>query len=190
MRAGRALIGFGVLAAALATDVEPADAFCSVFTRHPCFPAVCSVFASRYCIPYPSYWIGQDLRLTIESVSVGDAPASGALAEDASGEHKLDTLHAMFDALRACWIPPAKEEARPGMQMSVRFAFRRSGDIIATPRVTYTSQGASPETREVYLHAISAALERCTPLHFSEGLGNAVAGRPIAIRFVDNREQP
>ena len=34
------------------------------------------------------------------------------------------------------------------------------------------------------------ALERCTPLHFSEGLGNAVAGRPIAIRFVDNRDQP
>jgi hypothetical protein len=75
------------------------------------------------------------------------------------------------------------------MQMSVRFAFKRSGDIIATPRVTYASQGASPETREVYLRAISAALERCTPLHFSEGLGNAVAGRPIAIRFVDNREQ-
>jgi hypothetical protein len=190
VRAGRALIGFGVLAAALATDAEPAGAFCSAFTRYPCFPAACSVFASRYCIPYPNYWIGQDLRLTIESASVGDAAANGALAQDASGEHKLDTLHAMFNALRACWIPPAKEGARSGMQMSVRFAFKRSGDIIATPRVTYASQGASSETREVYLHAISAALERCTPLHFSEGLGNAVAGRPIAIRFVDNREQP
>jgi hypothetical protein len=188
--AGRALIGFGVLAAALATDVEPAGAFCSVFTLHPFFPAVCSVFASRYCIPYPNYWIGQDLRLTIESASAGDAPASGAVAEDASGEHKLDTLHAMFDALRACWIPPAKEKARPGMQMSVRFAFRRSGDIISTPRVTYVSHGASPENRGDYLHAISAALERCTPLHLSPGLGNAIAGRPIAIRFVDNREQP
>jgi hypothetical protein len=190
VRAGRALIGFGVLATALMTDAEPAGAYCSVFTRHPCFPTACSLFASRYCTPYSDYWIGQDLRLTIESASADDPPASGALAEDASGEHKLDTLHAMFDALRACWIPPAKEEARPGMQMSVRFAFKRSGDIIATPRVTYASQGASPETREVYLHAISAALERCTPLHFSAGLGNAVAGRPIAIRFVDNRGQP
>jgi len=96
----------------------------------------------------------------------------------------------MFDALRACWVPPGKEEARPGMQMSVRFAFKRSGDVIATPRVTYVSQGTSPQTREVYLHAITAALERCTPLQFSKGLGNAVAGRPIAIRFVDNRDQP
>jgi hypothetical protein len=56
--------------------------------------------------------------------------------------------------------------------------------------VTYVSQGASPQTREVYLHAITAALERCTPLQFSKGLGNAVAGRPIAIRFVDNRDRP
>jgi hypothetical protein len=96
----------------------------------------------------------------------------------------------MFDALRACWVPPPQEEARLGMQMSVRFAFKRSGNIIAAPRVTYASPGAPAETREVYLHAISAALERCTPLPFSDGLGGAVAGRPIAIRFVDNRAQP
>ena len=96
----------------------------------------------------------------------------------------------MFDALRACWVPPREGRGPPGMQMSVRFAFKRSGEIIATPRVTYVSPGAPPETRDVYLHAISAALERCTPLHFSEGLGGAVAGRPIAIRFVDNRDRP
>ena len=103
---------------------------------------------------------------------------------------ELDTLRAMFDALRTCWIPPARDEARAGMQMSVRFAFRRSGEIIATPRVTYVSPSAPPEARETYLHAINAALERCTPLPFSQGLGGAVAGRPIAIRFVDNRDKP
>jgi len=72
----------------------------------------------------------------------------------------------------------------------VRFAFRRSGEIIATPRVTYATPGIPPQTRETYLHAITAALERCTPLRFTAGLGRAVAGRPIAIRFVDNRDQP
>ena len=29
--------------------------------------------------------------------------------------------------------------------------------------------------------------ERCTPLHFSKGMAGAVAGRPIAIRYVDER---
>jgi hypothetical protein len=76
------------------------------------------------------------------------------------------------------------------MQMSVRFAFKRSGEIIAAPRVTYATPDVPPETRGTYLRAITAALERCTPLRFTEGFGGAVAGRPIAIRFVDNRDQP
>jgi hypothetical protein len=189
VRTAQALLGLGALTAAIAA-VEPAGAFCSVFSRHPCFPTVCSVFARHPCIADFNYWIGQDLRLTIESASAGERPASAGVEDDATDDRKLGTLRAMFDALRACWVPPEKEEARSGMQMSVRFAFRRSGEIIATPRVTYVSPGAPPETREAYLHAITAALERCTPLHFTEGLGSAVAGRPIAIRFVDNRDQP
>ena len=192
MPALRALAAIAVVAAgAAALDVRPAGAVCSGFDRHPCLPTVCSVFDRRPCIPDTNYWIGQDLRLTIESV-FARAPSPGVgVGDDAPGtNHKLDTLRAMFDALRACWAPPGKDEARPGMQMSVRFAFKRSGEIIATPRVTYASPGVPPETRENYLRAISAALERCTPLPFTEGLGVSVAGRPIAIRFVDNREQP
>jgi len=69
----------------------------------------------------------------------------------------------------------------------VRFAFKRSGELIAPPRVTYVSPGVPPETRAAYLRAISAALERCTPLHFTPGMAGAIAGKPIAIRFIDNR---
>ncbi len=151
---------------------------------------VCSVFGRYPCIRYPDYWIGQDLRLTIESTDARASPTKAEMDDPDVPEHKLGTLRAMFDALRACWVPPASEEARPGMQMSVRFAFKRSGEIIATPRVTYVSAGAPPETRKAYLDAITAALARCTPLPFSDGLGGAVAGRPIAIRFVDDRLQP
>ena len=148
---------------------------CGVFARHPCFPTVCGVFGRHPC--YPDYWIGQDLRLTIESVSTGERrPAATTTIGPTPRTHKLDTLRAMFDALRACWIPPAKDEARAGMQMSVRFAFKRSGEIIATPRVTYVSPGAPPEARETYLHAISAALERCTPLPFSRRVGRGGGG--------------
>jgi hypothetical protein len=190
VRTASALIGLSALTVAVAADVTPAGAFCSVFSRHPCFPTVCSVFSRHPCIPYTDYWIGQDLRLTIESASADERPPSIGAKDDATGDRKLGTLRAMFAALRDCWVPPGKEEARSGMQMSVRFAFKRSGEIIATPRVTYATPGAPLETREAYLHAITAALERCTPLHFTEGLGGAVAGRPIAIRFVDNRDQP
>jgi len=187
MRALHALAGIAaVVAVATVLDTTTARAGCSVFSRHPCLPTVCSVFRRGPCIPEIDYPLGQDLRLTIESAAA-ELP-SGTHSE--ATDHELDTLRAMFAALRACWIPPDKDEARPGTQMSARFAFKRSGEIIATPRVTYATPGIPVETRETYLHAIMAALERCTPLHFSAGLGGAVAGRPIAIRFVDNRDLP
>ena len=93
----------------------------------------------------------------------------------------------MYAALRACWVPPPKDEARHGMQYTIRFAFKRDGEIMAPPRVTYASHDAPADVRDVYRDAVNAALTRCTPLHFSNGMGGAVAGRPIAIRFVDNR---
>jgi hypothetical protein len=203
MRGLHRLAGLVAVAAApTVLDVAPAAAVCSVFNRHPCMPTVCSALRGRPCIPEIDYPIGQDLRLTIESAAARDQPAGAAKdnktdnkADDKTDDHdaadrKLNTLRAMFDTLRGCWVPPGMDEARSGMQMSVRFAFKRGGEIIAPPRVTYVSPGVSGETREAYLNAISAALERCTPLHFTAGLGGAVAGRPIAIRFVDNRDLP
>jgi hypothetical protein len=73
------------------------------------------------------------------------------------------------------------------MEYTIRFAFRRDGEIVAPPRVTYASHDAPANVRDIYRDAVEAALKRCTPLHFSDGMGGAVAGRPIAIRFVDNR---
>jgi hypothetical protein len=93
----------------------------------------------------------------------------------------------MYAALRSCWIPPARDSARHGMEYTVRFAFGRGGEIIAPPRVTYSSHDVPADVRDVYRDAVNAALARCTPLHFSNGMRRAVAGRPIAIRFVDNR---
>ena len=72
--------------------------------------------------------------------------------------------------------------------MSVRFSFKRSGEIIATPRLTFSTSGVPADTRAIYLKAINASLDACAPLKFTDGLGGALAGRPIAIRYVDNRE--
>ena len=102
-------------------------------------------------------------------------------------EKPLDSIRAMYAALRACWVPPPKDEARHGMEYTVRFAFKRDGEMIAPPRVTYASHDAPALVRDAYRDAANAALARCTPLHFTDGMGGAVAGRPIAVRFVDNR---
>jgi hypothetical protein len=74
------------------------------------------------------------------------------------------------------------------MQMTVRFSFKRSGDMIGPPRVTFATAGTPADVRDTYLKSINASLGACVPLKFTGGLGGALAGRPIAIRYVDNRE--
>ena len=74
--------------------------------------------------------------------------------------------------------------------MSVLFSFKRSGEIIAAPRVTYSTREVPQQTRDLYRKAITASLDACVPLKFTAGLGGALAGRPIMIRYVDNRDLP
>ncbi len=181
---------------------------CSVLSGRPCHPSFCGVFHRGPCLPYYLPPIGEDLRLTVISTdnnehgtlsdgdadkagkdrTGGDQPAGeGGDGTPASDDKGLDSIRAMFAALRACWVPPPKDQARHGMEYTVRFAFKRDGEMVAPPRVTYASHDAPTPVRDAYRDAVNAALGRCTPLHFSDGMGGAVAGRPIAIRFVDNR---
>ncbi len=166
----------------------PAQAPCSVLSGRPCHPSFCGVFHRGPCFPDYLPPIGQDLRLTIVSTDDGEAANGPTGGGDAGGDdHALDSIRDMFDALRGCWVPPPKDEARRGMEYTIRFAFKRDGEVIAPPRMTYASHDAPVDIRNVYRDAVDAALKRCTPLHFSEGMGGAIAGRPIAIRFVDDR---
>ena len=165
-------------------DATPfSHAPCSVFDRQPCTPTFCSVFNDGPCIPEIYYPYGQNLQLTIETV-----PPQDQAAKYRKPDHDLDTIGDLFAALRSCWSPPPADIARQGMQMSVRFSFKRSGEIIATPHVTYATAGVPADTRATYLKAINDSLTGCMPLKFTSGLGGALAGRPIAIRYVDNRD--
>ncbi|MEZ5819857.1 MAG: hypothetical protein AB7I42_03355 [Bradyrhizobium sp.] len=155
---------------------------CSVLDGRPCTPSHCSLLDHGPCIPEIDYPYGQDLRLTVQSV-----PPERDAAKYRRPDHDLGTIADLFAALRACWSPPPEAAAREGMQMSVRFSFRRTGEMIAAPRMTFATAGASSDTRATYLKAINASLDACLPLKFTDGLGGALAGRPIAIRYVDNR---
>jgi len=156
---------------------------CSVLDRRPCTPTYCSVFNHGPCIPEIDYPYGENLQLTIQTV-----PAREDKEKYRRPDHDLDNIGDLFAELRSCWSPPPPEVARQGMQMSVRFSFKRSGEMIGPPRITFATAGVPADTRETYLKAINASLEACIPLKFTDGLGGALAGRPIAIRFVDNRE--
>jgi hypothetical protein len=201
---GRALAVAGVLglaalwmtnAASGQLRLPPARTPCSVSGR-PCHPAFCSVFHRGPCFPDYGILFGENLQLTIVSTDASPPapqPTADAGAQTSQtgsetvNESAIRTIRAMFAALQACWIPPPKDKARHGMQYTVRFAFKRDGSLLGPPRRTYSSHDAPAEVRNIYGDAADAAIKRCTPLHFSDRMGEAITGRPIAIRFVDNR---
>jgi hypothetical protein len=156
---------------------------CSVLDRGPCTPYFCSVFNHGPCIPEIDYPYGENLQLTVQTV-----PSPDDAAKYQKPDHDLNTIGDLFAALRSCWSPPPPQSAREGMQMSVRFSFKRSGEMIGAPRMTYATEGVPADTRATYLKAINSSLDACLPLRFTGDLGGALAGRPIAIRYVDNRQ--
>lgn len=168
-----------------AGDAVPfSHAPCSLLDGPPCAPYTCSLLENNGpCIPEIDYPIGQNLQVTVMSKPPDDRPDWYR-----KPDHDLDNLGDLFAALRSCWTPPARDVARAGMQMSVMFSFNRAGTPIAPPRVTFASDDAPKEARDTYLKAINDSLDGCLPLKLTKGLGGAIAGRPIMIRYVDNRE--
>lgn len=156
---------------------------CSVLDGEPCTPSTCSVLDHGPCIPEIDYPIGENLQVTVMSV-----PPDDHRDWYRRPDHDLDTIGDLFATLRSCWSPPQAGDARAGMQMSVMFSFKASGTPIAPPRMTFASKDAPKDARDSYLKAINASLDSCLPLKLTKGLGGAIAGRPIMIRYVDNRE--
>ena len=95
----------------------------------------------------------------------------------------LNTIAEVGAALQRCWRPPASNMPRTGMQITYRAAFT------GKPIITFESPDASDDERLRYRISVAEALTRCTPLPFTEALGNAIAGRPISIRLIDERGQ-
>src|SRR2546423_4792812 len=165
-------------------DATPfSHAPCSVLSGEPCTPSFCSVFNHGPCIPELDYPYGENLQVTIQS-----QPSQDDATKYQKPDHDLNTIGDLFAALRSCWSPPPADAAREGMQISVLFSFNKSGLMIAPPRMTFATQGAPADIRDTYLKAINASLSGCEPFRFTAGLGNAIAGRPIMIRYVDNRD--
>jgi hypothetical protein len=130
------------------------------------------------------------MRTTVAAAVL--AAGAGAWAQEPGEGQKpaaaLNTIAEVFAALEACWIPPDLAQARAGMQITVMLSFKRNGELLGQPRITYETPGASDDERMSYRVAMAQALHRCMPLRFTDALGGALAGRPITLRFIDNRK--
>jgi len=122
------------------------------------------------------------------SVAVFAALLAAQMTTAGAQPAQLNTIKDVFEKLYSCWEPPLP--ANPKTNVSVIVTFRRDGSIFGQPKITYESEGADDGDRLLYRLAIMKALERCTPLPFSDALGGAVAGRPFALRLGSGKYKP
>ena len=109
----------------------------------------------------------------------------GAAAQGA----QVNTIQDIFRHLRTCWRPPSPAMARP-LDITVVVSFNRAGNILGHPRITYESAEASDNDRLQYRIAVMEALQRCTPMPFTDAMAGAAAGRPFAIQFRNRKTSP
>jgi hypothetical protein len=113
---------------------------------------------------------------------------TAALCAAHAEEKQVNTIKDVFERLGTCWKPPPASRAK-AMDITIIVSFNRSGAIMGRPRITYESAEADDNDRLAYRVAVMEALQRCTPMPFTESMGGAVAGHPFAIKFHSRKPQ-
>ena len=103
---------------------------------------------------------------------------------------QVNTIQDVFARLSTCWKPPPALRANPGIDITVIVSFNRAGEILGHPKITYESEQATDNDRLMYRIAVMEALQRCSPMPFTEAMAGAVAGRPFAVQFRNRKPSP
>ena len=127
---------------------------------------------------------GGSLRIALAAMLLASS-AVPAGAEDG----QVNTIREAIERLNTCWRAPPPSLANP-IDITVRFSFNRAGEILGRPRITYESTEATDNDRLQYRIAVMEALQRCTPMPFTESMAGAVAGHPFWIEFRTRKPTP
>jgi hypothetical protein len=100
---------------------------------------------------------------------------------------QVNTLHEFMAALAGCWRPPPLDRERSPVDLTFQVSFKRSGELFGKPRVVNFARQVTQEERERYSMAVVEAIDRCSPMPFTEQMGGAVAGRTFRVNFLDRR---
>ena len=106
-----------------------------------------------------------------------------------AGAEPVNTIREAYARFGLCWKPPPASRANP-IDITVIVSFNRSGEILGHPRITYESAAATDNDRVQYRIAVMEALQRCTPIPFTDDMAGAVAGHPFAIQFHKPKPPP
>jgi hypothetical protein len=92
-----------------------------------------------------------------------------------------NTLRELFAGLNRCL---AIASGPTNSEITIVFSLRRDGALFGVPRVTFAKLAGDAEAQRKLTASIADAFNKCLPLPITDGLGGAVAGRPLSVRFV------
>jgi hypothetical protein len=105
--------------------------------------------------------------------------ATGVRAEPTS------TLNGMWQLLGACARSVGGPAESVGSEVTVLFSIKRDGSLQGQPRITHSKLVGDEAAQKEFLSGVLGSVARCFPLAITDGLGGAVAGRPLRIRVLN-----
>jgi hypothetical protein len=92
-----------------------------------------------------------------------------------------NTLQELFSQLDHCLAVP---NGATGSELTVVFSLRRDGSLLGRPRISFAKLPGPAADQRAFAEGIASAFDRCLPALITNGLGGAIAGRPLSMRFV------
>ena len=71
-----------------------------------------------------------------------------------------------------------------GAEMTIRFSLKRDGSLFGKPQITFSKWAGDAADQRGFAEGIAAAFGRCLPAPITNGLGGAIAGQPLSLRFI------
>src|ERR1039458_3163637 len=67
--------------------------------------------------------------------------------------------------------------------MTIVFSLKRDGSLLGTPRISHAKLLGDEQAQRDFAKSILAAFGKCLPISITDGLGGALAGRPMSFRI-------
>jgi hypothetical protein len=99
------------------------------------------------------------------------------------------TLNGMWQLLGSCAHSVGGPAASVGSEVTVLFSIKRDGSLQGQPRITHSKLVGDDAAQKAFLAGVLGSVARCFPLPITDGLGGAVAGRPLRIRVMNRPKE-
>jgi hypothetical protein len=116
------------------------------------------------------------------------AAAALCLLNEGPVSASANNLRELYLALDRC-LSEIPIRGAAGSELTVVFSLRRDGSLLGRPRISYSKLTGDATAQQEFARQIAAGFDKCLPLSISDALGGAIAGRPLAMRFVVGRRQ-